>query len=132
MILENSLCSSISAGPMDTGLSTKTTPATELLPNCCTYAATSCAPCDHPTSTGRATPRVARRSCKSRALDSGEFPSVVFVDSPCDGGSTAITRVTLEKVFNCSVHRYAGNRQPGSAPMPCPIRGGRPGLEVVD
>lgn len=62
---------------------------------------------------GRVTRSVPRRSCKSRALTSGEFPSVVFVDSPCDRGSTAMTRVTLERVFNCSDHRYAGSRQPG-------------------
>src|SRR6185312_825229 len=113
MIFEKVWCFSISAGPIDTGLSTKTAPAIESEPNCATYAATSCAPWDQPTSTGCEILSLVSTSCRSRARPSGEFPSVVFVDSPCDRGSTAMTRPIDANVFNCSDQRYAGRRQPG-------------------
>lgn len=71
--------SSIRAGPAETGLSTKIMPATLSIPNSPTYAATSCTPWDHPTSTTCGTASCSINPCRSFARTSGVFPSVVFV-----------------------------------------------------
>ncbi len=47
------------------------------------------------------------------ASGDGVLSSAVFEDSPCERGSTASTRVTLEKRCNCSRRNHAGIRQPG-------------------
>jgi hypothetical protein len=41
------------------------------------------------------------------------LPSVVLIEGPWERGSIAITRVVWRNVLNCSVHKYAGSRQPG-------------------